>query len=89
MCTYLTEHAEIEGSGKGPVSWIRLSEAIVYFDHPAHALADHTLNIDFRDPGGGPAARVAVELTIESARALVASIEATLASATTGRRLCG
>jgi hypothetical protein len=80
MCTYLTERAQITGSGKGPGSWIRLDEATVYFDHPAHALADHTLNIDFRNPDGGPAARVAVELTIESARALIAAVEATLAS---------
>lgn len=80
MCTYLTEHAAISGSGKGPANWIRLAEATVYFDHPAHALADHTLNIDFRDPKGGPAARVAVELTLESARALVAAVEATLAA---------
>jgi hypothetical protein len=80
MCTYLTEHAHVTGSGKGPGNWIRFAEATVYFDHPSHALADHTLNIDFRDPSGGPAARVAVELTIESARALVAAVEATLAS---------
>lgn len=80
MCTYLTEHTEISGSGKGPGNWMRFAEATVYFDHPVHALADHTLNIDFRDPARGPAARVAVELTIDSARALVAAIESTLAS---------
>ena len=53
----------------------------VYFDHPVHAMAEHTLNIDFADPARGPAARVAVELTASSARALVQAIEGALASA--------
>ena len=57
---------------------IPLSDATVYFDHPQHAQAEHTLNIDFLNPGRGPSARVAVELTAESARALVRAIEATL-----------
>jgi hypothetical protein len=78
MCTYLTETIKISGSGKGAAGWFALSDATVYFDHPVHATADHTLNIDFRNPGKGPAARVAVELTAESARELVRAIQATL-----------
>jgi hypothetical protein len=81
MCTYLTETISIAGSGKGPGGWLRLTDATVYFDHPVHALAEHTVNIDFADPSRGPSGRVAVELTAESARALVRAIEATLASA--------
>lgn len=81
MCTYLTETISVAGSGKGPTGWFRVTDATVYFDHPVHALAEHTLNIDFANPSHGPAARVAVELTAESARALVQAIEATLASA--------
>jgi hypothetical protein len=80
VCTYLTERAGIAGAGKGPGSWIKVTEATVYFDHPQHAFAEHTLNIDFRDPAAGPSARVAVELTLESAEALLRAIEATLAS---------
>jgi hypothetical protein len=45
-----------------------------------HAMAEHTLNIDFLNPAKGPAARVAVELTAESAKALAAAIETALAS---------
>jgi hypothetical protein len=78
MCTYLTEKVSISGSGKGPSGWFRLTDASVYFDHPVHAQAEHTLNIDFLDPGAGPSARVAVELTAESARALAKAIQATL-----------
>ena len=83
MCTYTTEKIDITGSGKGTAGWFALSDATVYFDHPVHAMAEHTLNIDFRNPGKGPAARVAVELTAESARALVAAIEAALAAVPT------
>src|SRR5215469_12178462 len=80
MRTYLTENIKITGSGKGTAGWFALSDAPVYFDHPVHAAAEHTLNIDFRNPGKGPSARVAVELTAESARALVGAIEAALAA---------
>jgi Family of unknown function (DUF6295) len=80
MCTYTTEKIGIIGSGKGAEGWFALSDATVYFDHPVHAMAEHTLNIDFRNPGKGPSARVAVELTADSARALVTAIEAALAA---------
>src|SRR5205814_675768 len=61
-----------------------LTEATVYFDHPHHARAEHTLNIDFLNPGQGPSARVALELTAASARALAAAIVSTLASVPPG-----
>lgn len=84
MCTYVTEKVAVDGSGKGPVGWFPLTEASVYFDHPQHALAEHTLNIDFLNPGQGPSARVAVELTAASARALAAAIESALAAVPPG-----
>jgi hypothetical protein len=82
MCTYATLNTALDGSAKGPESrWFHVSHGTVYFDHPVHAMADHTLNIDFADPSRGPGARVAVELTASSARALVKAIEDALASA--------
>ena len=51
MCTYLTEKIEVAGSGKGADGWFGLTEATVYFDHPVHAPAEHTLNIDFLNAG--------------------------------------
>ena len=84
MCTYLTEKVSITGSGKGPAGWFTVTDASVYFDHPVHAPAEHTLNIDFIDPASGPSARVAVELTADSARALIKAIQATLDSAPAG-----
>ncbi len=80
MCTYQTERVDVTGSGKGAIGWFHLEEATVYFDHPVHALAEHTLNIDFRNPSVGPEARVAVELTAASARALAEAIVASLGS---------
>jgi len=84
MCTYNTEKVEITGSGKGASGWFSVTDATVYFDHPVHAMAEHTLNIDFRNPGQGPSARVAVELTAASARALATAIQAALAAAPPG-----
>jgi hypothetical protein len=84
MCTYLTEKVTVAGSGKGAAGWFRLTDASVYFDHPQHAPQEHTLNIDFLNPQQGPSARVAVELTAESARALAAAIESALAAVPPG-----
>jgi Family of unknown function (DUF6295) len=81
MCTYNTEQRPIEGSGKGPDGWFGLTSATVYYDHPVHAMAEHTLNIDFADPSKGPSARVALELTAASARELLTAIQGALASA--------
>ncbi|MGH7667378.1 MAG: DUF6295 family protein [Candidatus Dormibacteria bacterium] len=78
MCTYLTETLGLKGSGKGSQGWFRVTDASVYFDHPVHAAAEHTLNLDFRNPGLGPGARVALELDRESARALAESIQSVL-----------
>ncbi|MFJ6216925.1 DUF6295 family protein [Streptomyces sp. NPDC092296] len=79
MCTYATVREPMEGSAKGPNgSWFRVTDATVYFDHPVHAMAEHTLNIDLTDPAKGPSARVALELTAESARRLIDAIQAAL-----------
>jgi hypothetical protein len=78
MCTYETTTLAVRGSGKGTEGWFRVSDATVYFDHPVHARADHTLNIDLRNPAQGAGARVAVELDAASARALAEAILSTL-----------
>jgi Family of unknown function (DUF6295) len=78
MCSYVTEKAVISGSGKGPDGWFELSHATVYMDHPYFTALEHTLNIDFINQSAGPSARVAVELSPESARELVARIQSVL-----------
>lgn len=80
MCTYITEQTPVVGSAKGPKGWMRIDTANIYFDHPFHAPLDHALNIDFVGEADGGRHRVAVELSAESARALIRKIEAALAS---------
>lgn len=84
MCTYLTEKFPVTGSGKGAQGWFAGSEAIVYVDHPVHAQYGHTVNIDVLNPALGPSARVALELTEETALALADAIHRAIASAPAG-----
>ncbi|HXQ43989.1 MAG TPA: DUF6295 family protein [Acidimicrobiales bacterium] len=84
MCTYETTCLPVTGSGKGAEGWFALSDATVYVDHPVHASADHTLNIDLRNPARGPAYRVALELDPVSARRLAETILQSLDSAPVG-----
>ena len=80
MCSYITEKTEVFGSAKNADGWFRIDSANVYFDHPYHAPLDHSLNIDFVNEAEGAPRRVAIEISAESARALIRSIEAALAS---------
>ncbi len=79
MCTYTTIRSGMTGSAKGPNgSWFRVTDAAVYFDHPVHAPAEHTLNIDVLNPARGASARVALELDPLAARELATTILRTL-----------
>ncbi len=84
MCTMIVEQAKIDGSGKGAAGWFALRQANVSYDHPFNAPLEHALNIDFVDEAQGPGARVAVELSVEAARNLVATIQAVLKRAEAG-----
>lgn len=81
MCTMITHQAKIYGRGKVGQEWVDLKEANVSYDHPYGMPLEHALNIDFVDESKGPGARVAVELSVEAARALVKTIETVLAQA--------
>ncbi len=89
MCTMIVQQVEIEGSGKGVTGWFTVRQANVSYDHPFNAPLEHALNIDFVDEAQGPGARVAVELTMESARNLVETIQVVLARAEAGGYLEG
>jgi Family of unknown function (DUF6295) len=80
MCSYIVEKAKLLGSAKGANGWMRIDNANVYYDHPFHAPLDHALGIDFINEAEGGRERVAVELSAQSARALVEKILAALAS---------
>jgi len=78
VCSYVTLKTEVAGSGKGARGWFSLSHACVYYDHPFHTPLEHTLNVDFIDEAAGADARVAVELSADSARRLADAILAAL-----------
>ena len=74
MCTGITVKADIFGSGKGANGWFPVRQAQAYFDHPFHVQLDDAVIIDFRNEDQGPGARVAVELSPDSARKLASMI---------------
>ena len=84
MCTTIVEKAKISGSGKASTGWIKLNQVNVSYDHPYHAPLEHALNLDFVNEAEGPGARVAVELSAESARQLVRAVLAALDRAKAG-----
>ena len=81
MCTMIVQQAAIDGSGKGTQGWFTVRQINVSYDHPYHVPLEHALNIDFVNEAEGPGARVAVELSVQSARHLVQTIQAVLARA--------
>lgn len=84
MCTTILNRAAIEGSGKGQKGWFKISGLNVSYDHPYHSPLEHAMTIDFVNEAEGPGARVAVELSLESARHLVECVQAVLAEADAG-----
>lgn len=70
MCTSIVEIVDAEGQGKDGNAWFKLNQAVVCYDHPHHALLEEAITIDFMNHGDGPGTRAAVELTLESAKAL-------------------
>ena len=87
MCTMIVQQVEIEGSGKGKEGWFPLRQVNVSYDHPYHVPLEHALNIEFVNEAQGPGARVAVELSVDAAHALVETILAVLAEADAGGHL--
>ena len=85
MCTYLTVHAPVQASAKGPGGqWFAATDAVVYFDHPVHAAAEHTLNIDLPNPRSTTGERIAIEMTAQSARKLMDAIAEVLQTVPVG-----
>ena len=87
MCTMISQQIDVQGSGKGSSGWFKVRQANVSYDHPFDAPLEHALNIDFVDESKGPGARVAVELSEASARALIETIQKVLDRAAEGGHL--
>jgi hypothetical protein len=81
MCTSIVEIVVAEGAGKGGEGWFALTHSVVSYDHPHHALLEDAITIDFVNQTLGPSARAAVELTLESAKALSRALVSAIAAA--------
>ena len=81
MCTSIVEVVSAAGAGKGDGGWFSLTHSVVSYDHPHHALLEEAITIDFVNRALGPGARVAVELTLESAKELSAALAKAIAAA--------
>lgn len=81
MCTMIAHTSSVKGSGKGPTGWFALTQATVGYDHATHAPFEHALLLDFVNPNLGLDARVAVELNLDSGRALLLQLQAAIAAA--------
>ena len=81
MCTSIVEIVEAAGAGKTGDGWIELTHSVVSYDHPHHAVLEEAINIDFVNAALGPGARVAVELTLASAKELSAALARAIAQA--------
>src|SRR6266699_113996 len=78
MCT---EIVDASGAGKTGDGWIELTHSVVSYDHPHHAVLEEAITIDFVNRALGPEARVAVELTLESAKELSGALARAIAAA--------
>jgi plasmid replication initiation protein len=81
MCTSIVEVVAASGAGKGRDGWFDVTHAVVSYDHPHHALLEEAITIDFLNGALGPGARAAVELTLDSARALAGALERAILAA--------
>jgi hypothetical protein len=81
MCTSIVEIAPAEGMAKCGDGWFDLTHSVVSYDHARHALLADAITIDFVNSGLPPGARAAVELTLETAKALHAALTKAIAEA--------
>ena len=81
MCTSIVEIVGAEGAGKSGDGWFELTHSVVSYDHPHHALLEEAITIDFVNAALPPGKRVAVELTLGSAKELSGALARAIAAA--------
>jgi hypothetical protein len=81
MCTMIAETSSISGVAKNEKGWFAVTRATVGYDHATHSKAEHALLIDFTNYDIGLDARVALELDLESGRALLAQLQSAIVQA--------
>lgn len=78
MCSYVVERTAVTGCAKSAGEWTPITDAVVAVDHPSHATLDHALIVDFVTAGRPVSERVALELSVSSARELITCMQAAL-----------
>lgn len=81
MCTSIVEIAPAEGMAKSENDWFKLTHSVVAYDHARHAVLGDVITLDFISSELPPGARAAVELTLDSAKALHAALAKAIAEA--------
>ena len=81
MCTSIIEIARADGMAKRGDEWFPLSHAVVAYDHARHAPLGDVITLDFFNTALDAGARAAVELTLDSAKALRAALDRAIAAA--------
>jgi predicted NBD/HSP70 family sugar kinase len=81
MCTSIIEIAGAEGMAKRGDEWFALTQSVVAYDHARHAPLGDVITLDFLNAALDPGARAAVELTLESAKALREALDRAIAAA--------
>ena len=81
MCTMIAVTSPVTGTGKGADGWFPITQATVGYDHATHSGTVHALLLDFTNYDLGLDARVAVELDLDSGRALLAQLQSAIEAA--------
>ena len=66
--------------------WIDLTHVVVTYDHPHHALFEDAISLDFVNSALGPGSRIAVEISLDAAKALSAALQSAIRQAEFGGR---
>lgn len=78
MCTMIASTTPVRGMGKGPTGWFPVNRATVGYDHTTHSADEHAVLIDFTNFDLGLDARVALELDLDSGRALLTQLQSAI-----------
>jgi hypothetical protein len=81
MCTSIVEIIPAEGMAKRGDEWFPLTQAVVAYDHARHAPLADVITLDFINAGLEPGARAGVELTLETAKELLAALDRAITDA--------
>ncbi|MGV0743935.1 DUF6295 family protein [Mycolicibacterium sp. XJ870] len=81
MCTHITTTADIAGSGRTGSGWFPLNQVSVGYDHATQGVDEHALLLDFVNYDIGLGARLALELDLESGKALLSTLQSVIAQA--------